>query len=67
MEYSYQKTLLLLDATEDKLVNSHLNKELLGQSDLVEIKSLKSQHEIMMETDEIRDEAWKSIDNFLNS
>ena len=41
--------------------------ELLGQSDLVEIKSLKSQHEIMMETDEIRDEAWKSIDNFLNS
>ncbi len=62
-----KRPLLLLDATEDKLVNSHLNKELLGQSDLVEIKSLKSQHEIMMETDEIRDEAWKSIDNFLNS
>ena len=62
-----KRPLLLLDATEDKLVNSRLNKELLGQSDLVEIKSLKSQHEIMMETDEIRDEAWKSIDNFLNS
>ena len=62
-----KRPLLLLDATDDKLVNSHLNKELLGQSDLVEIKSLKSQHEIMMETDEIRDEAWKSIDNFLNS
>ena len=62
-----KRPLLFLDATEDKLVNSHLNKELLGQSDLVEIKSLKSQHEIMMETDEIRDEAWKSIDNFLNS
>ena len=62
-----KRPLLLLDATEDKLVNSHLNKELLGQSELVEIKSLKSQHEIMMETDEIRDEAWKSIDNFLNS
>lgn len=62
-----KRPLLLLDATEDKLVNSHLNKELLGQSDLVEIKSLKSQHEIMMETDEIRNEAWKSIDNFLNS
>ena len=62
-----KRPLLLLDATEDKLVNSHLNKELLGQSDLVEIKSLKSQHEIMMETDEIRDEAWKSIDNLLNS
>ena len=26
-----KRPLLLLDATEDKLVNSHLNKELLGQ------------------------------------
>lgn len=61
------KPLLLLDATEDKLVNSKLNKELLGQSELTQMKSIKSRHEIMMESDEIRKEAWLAIDNFLNS
>ena len=59
--------LLLLDATEDKLVNSQLNKDLLGQSSLVTIKSINSQHEIMMENDEIRKEAWEAIDNFLKT
>ena len=59
--------LLLLDATEDKLVNSQLNKDLLGQSSLVTIKSINSQHEIMMENDEIRKEAWEAIDIFLKT
>jgi lysophospholipase len=59
--------LLLLDATEDKLVNSQLNKDLLGQSSLVTIRSINSQHEIMMENDEIREEAWKAIDLFLKT
>ena len=31
------------------------------------IKSINSQHEIMMERDEIRKEAWKSIDLFLET
>lgn len=57
--------LLLLDATNDKLVNSELNKELLGQSKLTTIVSIDAQHEIMMERDEIRNEAWDAIDRFL--
>ena len=62
-----EKPLLLLDATQDKLVNSKINKELLGQSSLTTIKSIGAQHEIMMERDEIRDEAWKAIDSFLEA
>ena len=60
-----KKPLLLLDATDDKLVNSSMNKKLLGQSDLTTIVSLESQHEIMMEKDEIRKKAWEAIDQFL--
>ena len=48
-------------------VNNSLNKELLSQSDLVTIKDIKSQHEIMMESNEIRQVAWQAIDDFLNS
>ena len=62
-----KRPLLLLDATNDKLVNSSLNKKLLGQSDLTTIVSLESQHEIMMEKDEIRKKAWEAIDQFLSS
>ena len=61
-----KKPLLLLDATKDKLVNSSLNKELLGQSHLTTIVSIESQHEIMMEKDEIRKKAWEAIDQFLS-
>ena len=61
-----KKPLLLLDATDDKLVNSKSNKELLGQSSLTTIASIDAQHEIMMENDEIRREAWKAIDSFLD-
>ena len=61
-----KKPLLLLDATNDKLVNSSINKELLGQSDLTTIISIESQHEIMMEKDEIRKKAWEAIDQFLS-
>jgi hypothetical protein len=49
------------------LVNSSLNKSLLSLSDEVTIKDIESQHEIMMERDEIRVIAWEAIDNFLNS
>ena len=61
-----KKPLLLLDATDDKLVNSKSNKELLGQSSLTTIASIDAQHEIMMENDEIRREAWEAIDSFLD-
>ena len=62
-----QTPLLLLDATQDKLVNSQLNKELLSQSNLTKVVSIEAQHEIMMEQDQIRAAAWKAIDNFLSS
>ena len=61
-----KKPLLLLDAKDDKLVNSKLNKDLLGQSSLTTITSFNAQHEIMMEKDEIRREAWEAIDSFLD-
>jgi len=62
-----QTPLLLLDATQDKLVNSQLNKTLLSQSNLTTVVSIEAQHEIMMEQDQIREEAWVAIDNFLSS
>ena len=58
--------LLLLDATDDKLVNSEINKQLLEKSKLTTVVSIKAQHEIMMEKNEIRTIAWKAIDEFLN-
>tara|TARA_B100001027_G_scaffold214896_1_gene187863 strand:- start:163 stop:1110 length:948 start_codon:yes stop_codon:yes gene_type:complete len=61
-----KKPLLLLDATNDKLVNSSINRKLLGQSVLTTIISMESQHEIMMEKDEIRKKAWDAIDQFLS-
>jgi lysophospholipase len=61
-----KKPLLLLDARDDKLVNSKSNKKLLGQSSLTTIASIDAQHEIMMEKDEIRREAWEAIDSFLD-
>lgn len=61
-----QTPLLLLDATQDKLVNSQLNKTLLSQSDLTTVVSIEAQHEIMMEQDQFREEAWEAIDNFLS-
>ena len=63
---SIKKPLLLLDATEDKLVSSKINRELLEQSPLTTVISIKAQHEIMMEKDEIRTIAWTAIDDFLS-
>ena len=58
--------ILLLDATDDKLVNSEINKQLLEKSKSTTVVSIESQHEIMMEKNEIRTIAWKAIDEFLN-
>ena len=58
--------ILLLDATDDKLVNSEINKQLLEKPKLTTVVSIEAQHEIMMEKNEIRTVAWKAIDEFLN-
>ena len=61
-----RKPLLLLDATNDKLVNSKSNVDLLGQSEMATIASFDAEHEIMMENNEIRSQAWEAIDLFLD-
>tara|TARA_Y100001970_G_scaffold151770_1_gene185872 strand:- start:25077 stop:26051 length:975 start_codon:yes stop_codon:yes gene_type:complete len=63
----FRKPILLLNATNDKLVNSTKNKELISKVDLAIIKDLESEHEIMMEVDFIRKQAWEAIDAFLKN
>jgi lysophospholipase len=57
--------LLLLNANKDKLVNPSENKKICDQSDTVTIEDIDSEHEILMETDLIREQAWNAIDEFL--
>jgi lysophospholipase len=60
-----EQPLLLLNATKDKLVNPVENKKICSQSNTVTIKDIDSKHEILMETDLIREQAWNAIDEFL--
>ena len=61
-----EQPLLLLNATKDKLVNPKENKKICSQSDTVTIEDIDGEHEILMETDLIREQAWNAIDEFLN-
>ena len=60
-----EQPLLLLNATKDKLVNPKENKKICSQSDTVTIEDIDGKHEILMETDLIREQAWNAIDEFL--
>ena len=60
-----KQPLLLLNANKDKLVNPSENKKICDQSDTVTIEDIDSEHEILMETDLIREQAWNAIDEFL--
>ena len=60
-----KQPLLLLNANKDKLVNPTENKKICDQSDTVTIEDIDSEHEILMETDLIREQAWNAIDEFL--
>ncbi|MDC0073101.1 alpha/beta hydrolase [Gammaproteobacteria bacterium] len=60
-----EQPLLLLNATKDKLVNPKENKKICSQSNIVTIEDIESEHEILMETDLIREKAWNAIDEFL--
>ena len=60
-----EQPLLLLNATKDKLVNPKENKKICSQSNRVIIEDINSEHEILMETDLIREQAWNAIDEFL--
>ena len=60
-----KQPLLLLNANKDKLVSPTENKKICDQSDTVTIEDIDSEHEILMETDLIREQAWNAIDEFL--
>ena len=60
-----EQPLLLLNATKDKLVNPKESKKICSQSDTVTIEDIDGEHEILMETDLIREQAWNAIDEFL--
>jgi lysophospholipase len=60
-----EQPLLLLNATKDRLVNPKENKKICSQSDTVTIEDIDGEHEILMETDLIREQAWNAIDEFL--
>ncbi|HIE50050.1 MAG TPA: alpha/beta hydrolase [Gammaproteobacteria bacterium] len=60
-----RQPVLLLNATKDKLVNPNENLKICSQSDKVVIANIKSEHEILMETDFIRQQAWEAIDKFI--
>ena len=59
------KPILLLSAQKDTLVDSDKNElicELIPQNSIARING---KHELLMEEDNIRNEAWKAIDKFL--
>lgn len=57
--------ILLLNATEDKLVNPQENTRICNQLRNCKIVDLHSEHEILMENDQIRKKAWRAIDFFI--
>jgi lysophospholipase len=62
-----QKPILLLNATQDKLVSPSANLEALSSYKNLTVKDIDCKHEIFMEVDSFRKEAWESVDKFLKS
>ena len=59
------KPCLLLNATQDRLVSPDGNVEILTRFKNNCIENIESKHEIFMETDLIRNQAWGKVDKFL--
>ena len=57
--------ILLLNATKDKLVNPQENVRICSELKNCKIVNIQSEHEILMESDHIREKAWKAIDSFM--
>jgi lysophospholipase len=62
-----EKPLLLINATHDKLVDTKANASLCNKAKRISQIDLACKHEVLMETDDIRKEAWSAIDLFLDS
>jgi alpha-beta hydrolase superfamily lysophospholipase len=56
---------LLLNATQDKLVSPSGNVQILKKFKNSYIEDIDSKHEIFMESDAIREQAWNKVDEFL--
>ena len=60
-----KKPSLLLNATQDKLVSPSGNVQILKKFKNSYIEDIDSKHEIFMESDAIREQAWNKVDEFL--
>ncbi len=61
------KPTLLLSAKNDNLVDANINEILLSPIPNVSIVSINGKHELFMEEDHIREEAWRAVDVFLKN
>ena len=62
---SVESPILLLNATQDRLVSPSENVQILNRFKNSNIENIDSRHEIFMESDSIRNQAWKKVDEFL--
>jgi len=60
-----ERPILLLNATQDRLVSPSGNVQILNRFKNSHIENIDSRHEIFMESDSIRKQAWKKVDEFL--
>ena len=62
-----EKPALLLNATQDRLVSPSGNVQILNRFKNSQIEDIDSRHEIFMESDSIRNQAWQKVDEFLTN
>ena len=60
-----ERPILLLNATQDRLVSPSGNVQILNRFKNIQIENIDSKHEIFMESDSIRNQAWEKVDEFL--
>ena len=60
-----EKPSLLLNATQDRLVSPSGNVQILSRFKNSHLENIDSKHEIFMESDPIRNQAWEKVDEFL--
>ena len=60
-----ESPILLLNATQDRLVSPSENVQILNRFKNSNIENIDSRHEIFMESDSIRNQAWEKVDEFL--
>ena len=60
-----EKPILLLNATQDRLVSPSGNVQVLSRFKNSHVVNIDSRHEIFMESDSIRNKAWEEVDDFL--